>query len=79
MNAKVEKTVEQIKTFTPKEREEFLEWLAEDERKRAAMEVLKKKLDEALKDEPTEWTREDLEDIRREGKALAEKRRATRA
>ena len=76
MNAKVEKTVEQVKTFTPEEREEFLEWLAEDERKRAAMEVLKKKLDEALGDEPTEWTRQDLEDIRREGKALVEIRRA---
>lgn len=31
MNAKVEKTVEQIKTFTPEEREELLAWLAEDE------------------------------------------------
>ncbi len=76
MNAKVEKAVEQVKTLTPEEREEFLEWLAEDERKRAAMEVLKKKLDEALEEEPAEWTRQDLEDIRREGKALVEIRRA---
>lgn len=76
MNAKVEKAVEQVKTFTREEREESLEWLAEDEGKRAAMEVLKKRLDEALGDEPTEWTRQDLEDIRREGKALVEIRRA---
>ncbi len=31
MNAKVEKAVEQIQSLTAEEREEFLEWLAEDE------------------------------------------------
>ena len=53
--------------------------MAEDELKRAAMEVLKSKLDEALEEGPTEWTRKDLEDIRREGKALVEKRRTAGA
>lgn len=79
MNTKIQKAVDQIRTFTLEEREEFLAWLAEDERLRDSREILKRKLDEALTEEPTDWIPQDLEAIRRDGKALAEKRRAARA
>ena len=79
MNSKVEKAVEQVRTFSHEERKEFLTWLAEDERKRNAMVNLKNKIDEALVDEPVEWTRQDIETIRQQGKELVEKRRAAKA
>lgn len=74
MNAKTQKAVELVRSLTPEEREEFFTCLAAEGRIHDPREILKRKLDEALTEEPTVWNSQEVEDIRREGRALAEKR-----